>query len=182
MSFPHEVDNKILDDLSKFDEQFAPTTTRSANLEALTDGSYAFDVAGAELTQTSNSKETLLRLTLKVVSGPSEKDLTVEHTYFFRSQENANRCGGDMKALGFPAEKWVGCFSTELGKAVPKLPGVRFRATKKTNTRDGKTYHNLNIDGRIAGGNPPPPGSPSAAPPPPSRNPPAANSSDDIPF
>lgn len=152
------TDDNLLDEIGRFDQDYQ-VPERDAimpNLEALADGVYVFEVVKAELSRTRRTNDPIFRLLLRTIVGPSV-GLTVEHVHFFSSQDNIDRLGADLAAMGFDARTWNPAhgkrFSIELTKAMPKMPGIRFQGQKKTNaSRDGnKQYHNLYITTCVRG-------------------------------
>lgn len=166
------------DELKQFDQEFKPEARNLPNLSALADGDYDFEIVSAVLERTEKTKEVILRVGLKV------NGTLIENAYFFRNQQAVDILGSDLCTLGFDTLEWkppARPFSHELGLAVPKLPGRKFRGKKvtKANDRDpAKPHHNLYVNS-LLGSTPAPAGySPPVAP--------AASSygagSSDIPF
>lgn len=148
------MDESMLEEIARWDENFVPEAPRHPRLEDLPNGFYDLTVLEALPERTRNTREPILRLVYRVNAGPVPPGLVFEQPYFFQRQKSVDRLGGDLQALGFDANLWTGRhgrkFSVELAKALPKLPGVRFGASKSAEAgQDGKTYHNLNIGARI---------------------------------
>lgn len=141
------------DDLASFDGDLRPEYPVTAGIDTLMDGDYLFEITEASLEQTEKSRERILRLML-LVNGRR-----VEKAYFFKKQGSVNSLMADLVALGFDADKWGAAhkrsLAVELPKAVAKLKGIKFRATKRFDKRgeSGEGYHNLYIAGRVAGAN-----------------------------
>lgn len=137
-------------ELEAYDDGFTPQQSSNfrPGLEAVADGSYDFTILTADLGRTAKSNDLILRLELRVESTAQ----VVEHVYFFNRQENVDRLGGDLSVLGFDVGLWrppARPFSKELPKAVGQIPGRRFKGTKKSSTKDGKTYQNLYLNARL---------------------------------
>jgi hypothetical protein len=176
-------DQDIVEELSRYDQDYVPQAGRRPGLDSLADGDYDFMIQGADLSRTEQKREPILRLELKTLLAGN----VIEHVYFFRTQDNVDRLGADLCTLGFDADQWTSQngrrFSAELPAAVARLTGVRFRGHKTTVVKDGKTYHNLYVNARLAGT--PMPGS--SGPPRPSRPAPqpaasTTNRDEEIPF
>lgn len=141
------IDETILQDLERFDAEYVAQAAFAPGLDTLADGSYDFEVDFAELGRTKNANDPILRVNLRVNGG-----MVIEWGSPLTSQEGCNRLGADLRVLGFDADKWRGSrsFSKELGNAIPKLKGIKFRAIKRTeHSKDGKTYHKLMILNRL---------------------------------
>jgi hypothetical protein len=148
------MNDDIIDELARFNDEFAPETGRLLGLESLQDGDYDFQITEAELTRTLKTRDLILRLTLSVHGGPAD-GRAVEHVYFLTKQEKVNRLGGDLLLLGFDADKWTPQhgrnFAAEVGRTVASLRGLCFRGHKSSNQDgNGKVWHNLNISARLA--------------------------------
>lgn len=140
----------ILDELSRFDNDFAPTT-RYADVEALPDGYYDVEIVGAAFDRTQEQRLLVCRWVLRVIDGP-KADMIFERLAFLDSLKKAERFGGELKLLGFDTESWkapLRPFSVELGKALPKMIGMKFHARKVTRPDGNRTYHNLDITGLL---------------------------------
>lgn len=167
------MSDEILNEIGRFDGQYHPDAGIRPGIATLVDGSYEFEIVSVDLTRTAQSMDAILKLGIRATSGP-----LVELAYFFKDQRGVNKCGADLSALGFPEFLKSGGFSAKLKGALPKLRGVRFRATKLTEEgKDGKTYHNLYVSGRVSANGP-------AFPPPPvvTQQPARPSAEDDIPF
>jgi hypothetical protein len=177
------ADQDIIDELSRYDQDYVPQAGRRPGLDSLADGDYDFAIQGADLARTEKTRQPILRLELKVVPGGQ----ILEHVYFFSEQRNVDRLGADLCTLGFDADQWTAQngrrFSAELPAAVARLTGIRFRGHKVTVTKDGKTHHNLYVNARLAGTPMPgaagPPRAPRPVPQPAAA---APNRDQDIPF
>lgn len=147
----------MFDELKQFDNDFKPEVRNLPGIDSLQNGDYDFEIVSAVLEKTEKTKEIILRVGLKVL-GPGT---LVENAYFFRNQQAVDILGSDLCTLGFDALDWKPPhrpFSHELGLAVPKLPGRRFRGKKvtKDNAKDpAKPYHNLYVNSLL--GNTPAP-------------------------
>lgn len=132
-----------------------------SRLDTLPDGDYDFEILDAAMDRSFRDQALMLRVLLKVLNGPCQ-DLEVEHVYWFKSKRNVEFLGGALCTLGFDADRWTAVhrrkFSAELPRAVEKLPGIRFRGTKKTNKDNGTSFHNLYINARLGNTAMPEPG------------------------
>lgn len=136
--------------LDSYQEDFSPQTASSLPLlENIPDGSYDCTFISAIVTETKTQKQPILKCMVRFDS----LDQTAEKAYFLANQENVNRLAGDLKTMGFEADKWKkNCkLSEEISKAVSQLPGLRFKGTKKTSppNQSGKVYHNLYINAAL---------------------------------
>ena len=139
--------NDILEELSRFNNDFTPTIGQKPGLDSLPDGVYVFEITSAELTRTAKTGEAILRLDLMVAEGPCV-GTPLEVPYFFRSQQAVNRLGGDLLMMGYDTQNWRGDrpFNAELAKVVEGMSGKCFKAMKRAEVgNDGKTYQRLNI-------------------------------------
>jgi hypothetical protein len=147
-----------LRDLEEFDDDFKPAeVNQKPGVGDLADGNYEIEIENAELVNTPQTGELILRWSLKVFDGPRNYiGFRFETASFFRTQSNVDFLGKDLGTLGFPTDKWNRqhgtSFSKELAKAVPQLRGIRYLA-KKVATKDkqdaAKVYHNLYINKRV---------------------------------
>jgi hypothetical protein len=157
------VSNDILDELSRYDDDYSPSVGFLPELKVIPDGSYDFQILSAELTRTQKERKLVFRRELKVLSGPP-RGLVIGHVSFFTQQLSVNILGGELVALGLDADRWTKAFgkafSTELVNNLGKLKGVRFRGDK--DTKDG--YANLRVLCRLSAGQAVPPGSPASTP------------------
>lgn len=150
-------------DIQKFNGEFNPHDVIRPNIDVLADGqTYDFEILEAMGDRTKTSRDPLVKLVLKVTDGA-----IVEYSYVLSSAVGANRLGSDLLILGFDTDKWTGqrSFSSELKAALPKLKGLKFRASKSSSVgSNGKTYHNLAIAMLIKPGTklPPPASRPAA--------------------
>jgi hypothetical protein len=140
-----------MDDIARFDHDFTPQQAGNfrPSLEAIPDGDYDWTILTASFDETPKEKKRILRLEVKC----EQTTKVVEKVYFFESQQNVDVLGGDLSTLGFDVGEWKAParpFSQEIHKAIAKLPGMRFRGTKKTN----KQYPNLFITARLADATP----------------------------
>jgi hypothetical protein len=177
------ADQDIIEELSRYDRDYVPQAGRRPGIDTLADGDYDFLIQGAILDRTEKNREPILKLELKAAPGGN----VIEHAYFFRTQDNIDRLGADLCTLGFDADQWTAQngrrFSAELPAAVARLTGLRFRGHKTTVQKDGKTFHNLYVNARLAG-TPMPGASGPSRPSRPAPQPVAAapNRDQDIPF
>jgi hypothetical protein len=145
------ADQDIIEELSRYDRDYAPQAGRRPGIDTLADGDYDFSIQGAILDRTEKNREPILKLELKAAPGGN----VIEHVYFFRTQDAIDRLGADLCTLGFDADQWTAQngrrFSAELPAAVARLTGVRFRGHKTAVQKDGKTFHNLYVNARLAG-------------------------------
>lgn len=144
-------DDSIIGDLSRFDREFVAQANFQPGLDTIDNGPHEFEILSAELGRTKNVSDPILRVNLRVDGG-----CVVEWGTPLKTQESANRIGADLCVLGFDAEKWRPSFnrkfSEELGKAVPRLKGIKFKAIKRAEDgSDGKTYHKLLLVMRLTG-------------------------------
>jgi hypothetical protein len=168
-------DDDIVQEIARWDAGFAPQAGRRPGLEALANGDHDLEIVEAELTRTEKTREAILRTVLHVLPAGG----VYEHVYFFRTQDAYNRLGADVATLGFPLDA-AQPFSGQLKGIVPRLRGVRFRARKgESKGTDGKVYHNLYINSRLAGAPMPAAGVPAGARAPETAGP---GSDNDVPF
>lgn len=144
-------------DLAFLDEGFAPAAPagRDAGVEDLTDGDYELAIRSAVLKSLKAKQMTILELGLEVLSPGKHQGAGIKYPVFLKDADSAARLGRDLMTLGFDCEDWTKAngrpFSQELGKAMLVLPGIVMVCHKKTNAKDGKTFHNLYINKRGAG-------------------------------
>lgn len=139
--------NEILAELAAFDDAFNPRSGQLPGLDALPDGLYQFQIMHVDLARTQKNNQTILRWGLKVLDG-AMTGTVVEKVNFFTSQQNVDILGSELCSLGIDADMWkppTRTFSKELPKALPRLGGIRFVATKEAKKDGEKTYHNLRI-------------------------------------
>ena len=167
----------VLDELERYNNELHPNQ-QLLGVDSLDDGNYDFEILRAEFDRTPEQRSLVVRATLKILSGPTEKNaaagLVLERLWFLDKLTNAERFAGDLKSLGFDVDQWkppARPFSQEVARAVPRLQGLRFRARKSTRRDGEKVYHNLNLVGAVKNGGP---GSPPSAPPPAPRPAPQA--------
>lgn len=155
----------IMADIGQFDAAFAPGEARRAGLEILPELTDTdFEIVKAEPEVTPKTRDNILRIGLKVLSGPLAGQ-PVEYAYFFKSQSNIDILGGDLATLGFDTDQWKAParpFSKELVKALPRLIGKRFRGRTKKNGE----YTNLYINAALVSGKPTTNGAPATYSPP----------------
>lgn len=162
------MNDEIFGEIERFNNDFRPEAGRKAGLEILPDGAYDFAILGIAGDRTPQSRDPILRWHLRVIGGPCDGQ-EVERLSFLTSQEGIDRLGGDLATLGFDTASWKAParpFSVELQKALPRLIGMRFRASKQANKSGEKVYQNLYLSGRLSGSSTPPPAAvtPPAAP------------------
>lgn len=154
------MSDEIFEEIGRFDDDYAPKQGQLPGIDKLPDGTYDFEIASVELARTPNSGMPLLRTGLRVGSGG-----VFEWVHFLDKQDKVDRCGADLAAVGLPEFASKGGFSAALKKALTRMKGMRFRATKSTDTgKDGKKYHNIFVAGPISGAarTPPPAARPAA--------------------
>lgn len=142
------------DFLNEFNDGFQPHQGQQfPDLSALADGVYDFTILKANLEKTKQQGKNIIKVECRC----EQTTQLVEKVYFLDSRENLERFGGDMGTFGFPVGTW-GKPGAELGKVVPdaigKLPGKRFKGTKKTANVGDKTYHNLYVNSRLPDADP----------------------------
>lgn len=141
------------DELSRFDAAYAPEFLNRPGIATLPDGEHDVQIVRAELTRTSESRELILRRDLLVLTGPA-RGRTIEQVNFFKKQMSVNALGAELQLLGYPTHEWTAAagrsFSVELGRALPTLAGLKYRARKTTRTvpaaipgANPSTYHDL---------------------------------------
>ncbi len=167
------MSDDIIEEISRFDNDYSPKDGFLPGPEVLHEGPLVVEIVQAELTRTFNTRDPILRWTLRVVGGVDD-GVVFARTSFFGRQEDSDRLGGEMRVLGFDSHLWLVAnrrpFSRELEKALPKLRGKRFRGRKTTTESakaPGKWFHNLNIDSPVRASSAPPP--PNGVAPPRSR-------------
>lgn len=173
--------NAPADDFSDLDN-FGGTELRAqhafkSTIETLPDGTYDFEITAAVLDRTKDG-DRILRMDLRVLGGA-----VVEWACWLNKQTSVNALCADLVALGFDADKWGPArpLSVELPRAVVRLKGLKFRATKSSrkDSRPGmgdKVYHDLRVACRLDGRpmpplTPPVAGAPTPATPPPTNPP-----------
>lgn len=140
------------DDLDSFGAGYQPQAGFRPGADTLADGDYDCEIVDAALDFIKGDR--VLRLGLRTSIGR-----VVEYLYWLNRQEAVNRLGADLCVLGFDADRWGSAnnrpLSVELPKAVAKLKGVRFRATKSSRQGSGlnaaRTFHDLYINCRLDG-------------------------------
>lgn len=144
------MNEDVLNAMSRFDDQYRPDPGIRPGTEILADGNYAFEVLSADLGK-ANDGSPLLNVWMRALEGPSA-GVMVDHAYWLNKREGCNRLGYDLVVLGFSEfEAGRSRFSDALRNALPRLRGMRFKARKVTEVgRDGKTYHKLQLAGRIS--------------------------------
>jgi hypothetical protein len=167
------------DDIDGHARDYKPQTGQLPGPEALADGTHDLEIVEAKLTKTPKTNESIFRLTLRAIGGPSTGAL-LERATFFRQADSLNWLGGDMMTLGLDADQWGKRgrpWSQELIDACPRLRGKRFTGQKVT--KDG--YHNLYVRALLHGA--PMPGTPAPAQQQPALVPAGVGAGDDeIPF
>jgi hypothetical protein len=133
--------------LKEFDRGFKPAEggANRPGLDGLEDGIYECEILGAELIETPNTGQLILKWDIRVLSG-KHAGYRCERPTFLESQMNIDYCGADFKTLGFDVDNW-GTFSDEIEEAIPRLTGLKFRGKKVTKGQ----YHNLYINELISG-------------------------------
>lgn len=134
--------------------------------ELLEDGTYSFEITGAELTQVGKDqqKETVLKLKLKVLSG-THTGAELTRTTFFRKQRDSDNLGADLLTLGY---QWDGT-GAQLAATCPMLKGLRFQGRKRSWDKkdhrgqpNGEKGHDVEVSSAIR--NAPMPSRPTAMP------------------
>lgn len=113
-------------------------------LDNIPDGDYDCTIVSAVLTETQKQGKDIVKIEVQF----DAINKIAEKVYFLGSVENVNRMAGDFGTLGFEVAKWGKeiKLSDAIPAAVAKLPGYRFKGTKKANASNGKIYHNLYIN------------------------------------
>lgn len=171
-------DEAIFDEIGRFNQGYQASATTRPKLDTLPKGGYDLEIVSTEVARTPKSGDVILRMHCKIIAGLAGVGSVIEISYFFRTQENVNYLGADLCTLGFDADQWTGSrpFNAELKKALPQLPGIRFRGQKdETVGKDGKPYHNMYIKSKLPGASRPAASMPAGPPSPPP-------SGSDIPF
>jgi hypothetical protein len=142
-------------DLDRFDKEAQPEKFggRGYDMAKMPDGEYAFTCLEAQITQTPKTRDTILKMELRIESGDATGK-TTEKAWFLTDQKKFNQMLGDLLILGFDTDKWsvqTGRLpSKELPAAILRMKGLRFRANKENSAGgDGKTYANLTMLGRV---------------------------------
>jgi hypothetical protein len=142
-------------DLTLFDKDYKPEAPKfldAKKADELEDGEYTFLIH--DVHEKFEGGYYIVELDLEVVEGAKHKGLCITHAIaFVDTAAKMRRLGHDLKKLGFDAENWTlekgRQASVETRKAMDWLPGMRFKATKRSSTgKDKKTYHNVNIVAR----------------------------------
>lgn len=141
------------DDLASFDDDYKPEKPFRPGIDTLADGDYEMEIVEANLAHASTG-DRVLNLDLRVNGGT-----VVQHTYWLKTQAGMNSLGADLCTLGFDANKWGKTGGKSIKEALPesvkKLPGIRFKCTKKrrdgSGANAGKVYHDIYINARISG-------------------------------
>jgi hypothetical protein len=148
------MDQRVMDAIGQWDREYKPSDGPKVKpgLDTLPDGDYDLEIAYADLGVTSKTNDTILRIGLKVLTGPMA-GVTVEKPIFFNSQVSVDILGAELVTLGFDADKWTAAngrrFSQELVRVVPLLRGICFRGHKKRNESNGEVYHNLYVNAKL---------------------------------
>lgn len=169
-------DETIFDEIGRFDPQFKPQAGFQPGIDTLADGNYEFAVVSAKLERTQQTGEPILKTVLRVLPAGA----TVEWAHFFSKQEQVNRLGADLEALGFPVGGKP--FSAFLRDTLPKLGGLKFSACKRSRPKQNSTdkFHDLHVSARRPAQSGPPPAARPAPAPTPAAAP--AKSEESIPF
>ena len=165
--------------LEQFDDVFCPPSGRKLDVDLVPNGQYEVEIGKAAIEETQKSGDTILKLPLIFRSGNIAGDYT-EKPYFFRTHEQAELCGADLRVMGFDVENWTKAngrpLSQELPKAVARMPGLKLKVAKSSRDgQNGKVWHTLAIVERIG---PPPADAPASA----NGAAPQATFNPDIPF
>lgn len=153
------MNDDVFGDILRYDNDFRPEAGRKAGLEVLPDGAYDFAILGVVPDRTQKDRDPILRWHLRVLGGQHDGQ-EIEWLSWLTRQESIDRLGGDLATLGFDTSSWKPPhrpFSAELQKALPRLIGLRFRATKQANQSGGKTFQNLYLNAKLSGPSAPPP-------------------------
>ena len=144
----------VYDDLKSFDHEFVPEHAFRPDISTLSDGDYDFEIVNGDLTKANNGAR-ILNLGVRANGG-----MVVQRTYWLTDNRGMNELGADLMLLGIDVKKWgSGPGKTSIADALPaavkKLPGLRFRGGKRTETgKDGKLYHKLYIGSLIVSAKP----------------------------
>ena len=149
----------VRDQMKQYDRDFAVDKDRAQfkpGPEVLPDGDHTLQVLYAEtdlVGKDADKKQPVLRVGLRATEGKA-KGLSLESVYWLNDQQNINRLGTDLFVLGFEKPPTM-AFSDFLYEVMSKLVGIHLRAHKKTNEgkgpNQGKQYHNLYVNARVAG-------------------------------
>jgi hypothetical protein len=150
--------NDVIEELARFDSDYRPAERFSSlpSTQDLAEGIYACTIQSAILARTYNSKEPILRL--QIEASQSVGSMLCEHAYLLGNQQNYDRLGADLIALGFDADRWSASqgrpFSAELLKLLSsgKLNGIRFQAKRRNYTSNGKAGWSFDVCGRLKDG------------------------------
>jgi len=142
--------------LADFDRQYTAQESQfHPGPEILPDGLHTVEILSASLKKSPKAGTPIFALVLRVVGGPLA-GAVLERGSVLTSQQNIDRLGGDLVALGLDADQWTAArgrpFSRELVANMGRLPGKRFVAQKKTNPSDdpSKPYHNLYVNSLVS--------------------------------
>jgi len=124
-----------LSDLDSFGGSYEAKGAFRPNIDSLANADYDFEIVDAKLDRINTDR--ILRIGLRTSAGK-----VVEWTHWLNRQEGVNRLGAELVVLGFDADRWGPQhnrpLSVELPKAVLKLPGRKFRATKTSRNGSGQ--------------------------------------------
>lgn len=123
--------------------------------EDLTDGEYDFTIRDAKVKNLAAKSKLIIELKLDVLTAGKHQGHEIQHTLYISDKDSAVRVGRDLKTLGFDCDNWTRAndrpFSQEIMKIGKVLRGLMFKGKKQTNKgTDGRTFHNLYIQKRLA--------------------------------
>jgi hypothetical protein len=143
--------------LEQFDQHFKAEGGFRPGPECLPDGEYDCEIISAILERTKNSGEPIVRMSIRVVSGP-KAGTVFDRGSLLGKQESADRFGAELVTLGIDADKWTEAagrkFTQELPGALDRLAGRKFSAKKSTSDqtdKNGRPYQNFNITSLLSG-------------------------------
>ena len=145
--------------LEQYDDDFSPESAILAGPEILADGEYDLECVGAENRSVAGSM--IIEMKLEVTNAGPQMGLKFKHALWLNKPESVNRVGAELTRLGFDVHLWKKDagrpFSQEVQKVRRVLPGLRFRAKKRTSVSSGgKTFQNLDLLKRLPGDGRPP--------------------------
>lgn len=138
--------------LDQFDDDFKPRDPFTSKFEDLPDGEYTFQITKAELTRRGAAQTTVLHMKVRIHDGEFNGVEDARDSWL-RDKEAVARIGQDLVRLGFDADTWNAkngkSFSAEFPKVVTQLPGIVFKGKKRSSSKDGKKYVNIDINGFV---------------------------------
>jgi hypothetical protein len=144
-----------------------------SDVGTLPEGDYEFEVADAAQKmggRKDQPAQPMLVLGCRVVLPSTHAGLVLERLYWLSDEGAVGRCFADLVILGMDGTTQ---FGPTLKEFLPKLPGRRFKGTRKdggVNQKTGGPFHNLYVNQLLGGAAMPQPRVPQQQPPRPPRS------------